>query len=185
MNCQEPLTDMSLPMVEDGKPTYHSWCSLPYELAAAECAAGDLSAYGKLIHKAQLSMEGPKFVSGMIEKIDAHYCFTWGHCQNKEVTYNTTMDEMIAMCDKRFLRYNWAHTTGNDVMAVMKPKAFGGELVLEKGLPHLTHAGQMKFAMMSCAQGNYHCDTMYCQQEYCNDPEWIEKLGKLKVELEP
>jgi len=183
MNCEEPPVDMSKPMVEGGRPNYHSWCSLPYELAAAECAAGNYAAYGRMVHQAQVGMDGPKFVGATVEKIDAHYCFTWGHCQNTKVTQNTTLDDMVAMCDETFGRDAWAKITGNDVMAVMKPKLLGGELSLQAGLPHLSHAGQIKFAAMSCAMGNYHCDTMYCQQEYCHDPKWIDMLGQLPVEL--
>jgi len=187
MMCQEPKTDMSKPFVRDGRPNYHSWCSLPYAKAAAECAAGNLSGYATLIHEAQLAMGsglkvGGGFVSKGIENIDANYCFTWGHCDNTVVTASTTLDEMVATCDKTFGRESWEKITGNDVMAGMRPKAMGGEMVFEKGLknPHLTHAGQVNFARLSCAQGNFHCDTFYCRQEYCGKEKWEQKFGHLK-----
>lgn len=182
LSCQEAPVDLGRPFVEGGRPNYHSWCGLPYDKAAAECAAGNKSAYATMIHKAQLQMGTGIMsrISKYIENIDAHYCFSWGHCDNTRVTAHTTLEEMVAMCDERFGRENWEKITGNEVMEGMKPKAMGGQLMLDKGNKHLTHEGHVKFAMLSCAQGNYHCDTFYCRQEYCDKPEWEEKFGNLR-----
>lgn len=37
-----------------------------------------------------------------LDDIDASYCFLVGHCQNDQVTLNTTIPEAEAMCDARY-----------------------------------------------------------------------------------
>jgi len=37
------------------------------------------------------------------------------------------------------------------------------------------------FAQMSCAMGTFHCDVLYCKQEYCSQPEFVEKYSHLRT----
>jgi len=180
MMCQEPLLDPSKPLAMGGQPNYHSWCGLPHEKAAVECVAGNFSGYATLMHEAQKTTGNGVMLMGRtlgrgIDSISAHYCSSIGHCDDTIVTPSTTMDDMVAMCDKTFGREQWEKMTANDIMTIMQQKDMGGAVEFDTGFknPHLTHEAHIQLAKMSCAQGSLHCDILYCKQEFCGS-----KLGR-------
>mmetsp|Transcript_145075 Transcript_145075/g.352248 ORF Transcript_145075/g.352248 Transcript_145075/m.352248 type:complete len:278 (-) Transcript_145075:50-883(-) len=187
MMCQEPLLDPSKPLAMGGQPNYHSWCGLPHEKAAVECVAGNFSGYATLMHKAQLNtgntvtLLGQSVGKGM-DRISAHYCFSFGHCDNTIVTPSTTTDDMVAMCDTAFGRKNWEKMTASDMAKIMQPIEVGGAVEFESGFknPHLSPEAHIQLAKMSCAQGSFHCDTFYCKQEFCNSKRWKKKFDHLR-----
>merc|ERR1719237_1104500 len=44
---------------------------------------------------------------------------------------------------------------------------------------YLGPKAEYAFAQMSCAMGSFHCDVAYCKQEYCSQPEFIDKYDHL------
>mmetsp|Transcript_61068 Transcript_61068/g.137600 ORF Transcript_61068/g.137600 Transcript_61068/m.137600 type:complete len:176 (-) Transcript_61068:119-646(-) len=149
-----------------------------------ECAAGNLRRYGELMYAEQKGYSAkPRSVN--ISNIDAQYCFQWGHCNNTEVTESTTVAEMEQMCDARFGgRQEW--TENFHLIGGLSRGILGG--VFSGGIrTNLKHPMQVTvdmgfltaFAKMACAMGNYHCDVVYCKQQYCSDPAWKAQYGHL------
>lgn len=185
--CEEPFNcDKEPPEHElqrsqiatlDGHADFSAWCDSPYMAAAKECSSRNMTEYGRIMHQIQvkLSMGGRG-----IESMDAHYCFSFGHCDNHEVTESTTLQEAEAMCDRRFGHHEWAFLTFDEAM---KNLAFfpDGDLHLGSDMNmYLGPRAEYSFAQMSCAMGSFHCDVMYCQQEYCNQPEFKDKYDRLR-----
>lgn len=173
---QEELDRLQI-ATADGHPDLSSWCESPYSKAANECFKGNLTGYATVMHRTQVATSNG---NGGIEGMDAHYCFSFGHCDNTEVTVNTTLQEAEDMCDRRFGHDRWSNLTFDEAMGNL---AFWPEGDLHLGLDLSMHLGpkaEFAFAEMACAMGNYHCDVVYCQQEYCNAPEFVEKYGHLK-----
>merc|ERR1719471_2470825 len=71
-----------------------------------------------------------------ISNIDAQYCFTFGHCNNTEVTENTTIAEMERMCDAKFGHQHW--TTDFHMMSGLGFPTLGS-IVAGKVHPDLRH----------------------------------------------
>ena len=44
-------------------------------------------------------MPGPKVLMHPLDEMDASYCFLAGHCQNEEVSAQTTAKQGIEICD--------------------------------------------------------------------------------------
>lgn len=161
----------------DGHADWSAWCDSPYLLAARECAAGNMTGYGSLMRQIQhkFSMGG-----NGLESLDAHYCFSFGHCDDDEVTELTTLQRAEAICDRRFGHAEW---TTLEFDATMSHLAFApeGDMHLSSdGSMYLGPKAEFAFAKMSCAMGSFHCDVSYCKQQYCLQPEFIEKYGSLR-----
>lgn len=180
-NCDKepPDEELQRPQIAtvDGHADFSAWCDSPYMAAAKECSSGNMSAYGRMMHQIQLKLSmGGKG----IESMDAHYCFSFGHCDNHEVTERTTLQEAEAMCDRRFGHSQWASLTFDEAM---KNLAFfpDGDLHLGSDMNmYLGPRAEYSFAQMSCAMGSFHCDVKYCHQEYCSQPEFVDKYDRLR-----
>lgn len=184
--CREPFNCHKVPTkatiaTADGHADYSGWCdgnADHFARAAVSCAAGDLSGYGRIIHQAQLSIQvGPVSFGKTVEGLDAHYCFAFGHCDNKEVTTQTTLREAEAMCDRRFGHEHWTQ--------ISKANLSLGPDHIKMGWHgmYFDETGETDFAEMACAMGNYHCDVIYCQQEYCSKQEFIDKYTNERPEV--
>jgi len=180
-NCNKEPADAELQREQiatsDGHADYSAWCGSPYMAAAKECSSRNMTAYGTIMHSIQvkLSMGGRG-----IESMDAHYCFSVGHCDNDEVTDGTTLPEAEAMCDRRFGRDQWTSLTFDEAM---KNLAFWPEGDLHLGSDSSLYLGveaEQSFAKMSCAMGSFHCDVIYCRQEYCSQPQFADKYNYLR-----
>jgi len=152
----------------EGHAHWSSWCKAPfgYMAGAIHCQKGDLRKYATTIHALQNK------ISPLVENVDANYCFSFGHCDNFEVSPNTTLAESEAMCDRRFGQ-SWREMKFPQVGLQNIRMSFG------QGL-HLDKRGAEEFAKLACAMGNYHCDAIYCQQEYCSSPKWRAKWDKVR-----
>mmetsp|Transcript_25424 Transcript_25424/g.57775 ORF Transcript_25424/g.57775 Transcript_25424/m.57775 type:complete len:244 (-) Transcript_25424:7-738(-) len=175
--CKEPFNCQKGPKyhgpnapyaTEDEHADYRTWCDSPesYIEPALQCQQGNLREYGRLMHQTQ------KSASPVVELVDAHYCFQHGHCDNDDIGPNTTLAEAEAICDEKFGHNRWTQlenlaVSGFDIRLSMK------------GL-YLSHAAEESFAMMACAMGNYHCDAIYCKQEYCSKSEWRVRYGEAR-----
>jgi hypothetical protein len=161
-----------------GHADWSAWCGSPYSSAANECYRGNLTGYAALMARAQVeASDGEHSLADM----DAHYCFSFGHCDNTEVIADTTLNESEAMCDRRFGHDKWTNLTFDEAMNNL---AFWpeGDMHLDLDLSmHLGPKAEFAFATMMCAMGSYHCDVMYCRQEYCSDPEFAKKFGKYRL----
>ena len=138
----------------------HSWCySDPsyWNTAVLQCLVKkDLPAYAQTMYQYAIQRHP-------VDEIDASYCFYMGHCQNDQVTFNTTLPEAQVMCDERYPEPNgW------------RSKGFPPELDHE-----FTAADAKAYAQAACAMGNFHCDVIYCRETYCQ----IEHYQKMFQEL--
>jgi len=162
-NCHLPRETRDTVATRDGHVDWRTWCSSPnYVEAVSHCREGDLRAYGRIIHAAQNN------ISKYIEFLDSHYCFAHGHCDNFNITPNTTLAEAETMCDERFGHERWTrmgNMQSNESDLLLTPKL------------HLSERAEMQFVLTACAMGNYHCDAIYCQQEFCDKPRWRRLWG--------
>jgi len=174
--CREPL-NCHLPMKEkapgkplatrDGHADFSTWCdNANYIDGATACYYGKLNMYGTLMYQAQLRQ------SKTILGIDAHYCFAYGHCDNEAITPNTTLKEAEAMCDDVF-GDTWKKTDGQGLVTPFDVRLSKKGVFLSKG-------AEKRFATMACAMGNYHCDAIYCKQEYCGKEEWRARYDQFR-----
>jgi len=162
---------------EDGHANPRSWC-LP---GADEYAHGIL--------KECVARQGPADMAGLMrdrssslgfQEMDASYCFAEGHCSNEAVTDATTVQETEAMCDHRF---GGRHAWTTDLL-----QSFAKSFPSKSAMPSLMHmkhgfnsrAVTMALTKMSCAQGIYHCDVLYCKHTYCKDERYKAKYSFLK-----
>mmetsp|Transcript_89526 Transcript_89526/g.200296 ORF Transcript_89526/g.200296 Transcript_89526/m.200296 type:complete len:277 (-) Transcript_89526:69-899(-) len=157
----------------DGKVNYQAWCNGPEKLPhLTKCVAGDLDGAGRL--QFEMGKAGVFGDPREYGEIDASYCFMEGHCVNSEVTNDTTLDEAVQQCDKRFGRDAWAHA-GSAGFLVDFTSHFMGLTDPANGF---TSSSQTRpFLLLACAMGNYHCDVRYCQVTYCKDEYYVKKYG--------
>lgn len=172
-SCQLPLKATNkgkLPWATpDGHPDWHTWCeNLPGHVEAAlACYHGDLRGYGRIMHRVQ-----SKLVLGAVPFLDAHYCFSHGHCDNEDIGPNMTIEAMEAYCDDKFGHRNW--TTQSRLLLNpfdIRTNPFKGKIAW------FSKKAEESFAMLACGQGNYHCDAIMCKQEYCNKDVWRKRYG--------
>lgn len=107
---------------------------------------------------------------------DGSYCFMEGHCDNTEVTYDTTLEEAEAMCDRRYPGWN---TFG--LVDVLEPRLLTNLFsdFLPKAEPGLSPRSSRFFAKTACAMGNYHCDVIYCRDTYCKMDYYKNRFAHL------
>mmetsp|Transcript_110617 Transcript_110617/g.312826 ORF Transcript_110617/g.312826 Transcript_110617/m.312826 type:complete len:313 (-) Transcript_110617:129-1067(-) len=162
-NCHKAGVNKSTFATTRGHADYHNWCKTPaYFHAAVECQRGNLTGYGELMHRAQWS-------TGVTE-VDAHYCFSFGHCDDFQVTPRTSLSTAERICDEKFGRDVWTKQTSLRAGVLELRSSLWGSGFMSKKAEH-------SLAQMACGMGNYHCDVIYCQQHYCSKPEYRIKYG--------
>uniref|UniRef100_A0A7S2ACV4 Uncharacterized protein n=1 Tax=Alexandrium andersonii TaxID=327968 RepID=A0A7S2ACV4_9DINO len=178
-NCQNYTDYMALAWLEqglapDGKPNYFNWCSQSDSSAwMSKCAAGDLLGSAKT----RYFLVNNGMYGGLKQELDGSACFLEGHCTNTAVTENTTAEETAAMCDKQYGHEAWTRF-GSSHAPPENAIGFG----MENGFAdyrngYLSHAQSRPFALASCAMGSFHCDVVYCRENYCKDEYYIKKYG--------
>eukprot|EP00408_Alexandrium_pacificum_P042150 CAMPEP_0171239720 /NCGR_PEP_ID=MMETSP0790-20130122/44118_1 /TAXON_ID=2925 /ORGANISM="Alexandrium catenella, Strain OF101" /LENGTH=259 /DNA_ID=CAMNT_0011706093 /DNA_START=37 /DNA_END=816 /DNA_ORIENTATION=+ len=154
----------------EGHADYQTWCDMPFYVEAAmACSKGDLRGYGRLMHESQNNM------SRVIQGIDAHYCFAFGHCDNEDIGPTATLSTMEAKCDERFGHETWTKQT-HVAFSIRDVK-----ITLGNGV-YMTGNTIQSFAMAACGMGNFHCDAVYCKQEYCGQKKWRAMYGDKRPE---
>mmetsp|Transcript_53131 Transcript_53131/g.99588 ORF Transcript_53131/g.99588 Transcript_53131/m.99588 type:complete len:238 (-) Transcript_53131:73-786(-) len=156
-----------------GQPNLRSWCVTPsyWEHFVPTCLVkGDLMASAR--KQFQWSVQRHP-----IDEVDASYCFLMGHCENVEVTEETTREQAITMCNKRFPEPNGWQSVGFNsppkVHLEMRPW-------ITDEYTHLNTTEQAEpYLKLACAQGNYHCDVMYCKETYCKTVYYRKKYQHL------
>lgn len=148
---------------EQGHADPHAWCEIhpEYLPAASECVKGNLTGFARLMHATKSAQKG----SERLLKNDAQYCRLAGHCNNTEVQDGTTMLEAEAMCNRTLGFENWGSIDGwhygiAESLVALSTRLPGGRLdaKLASGM-----------AEVSCATGSYHCDVVYCRENFCKD----------------
>lgn len=162
-NCHMKREEKRVYASADGHADYSNWCGGIHMYPAVHCQRGRLRKYARSLHYIQ------KAWSLAVENLDAHYCFALGHCDDEEITENTTLSQMEAICDKRFGHSAWTQMQKwEPVPADYENSTYG---------PYLNAQAERNFAMIACAMGNFHCDNVYCKQEYCLSPEFRARWG--------
>mmetsp|Transcript_9459 Transcript_9459/g.25639 ORF Transcript_9459/g.25639 Transcript_9459/m.25639 type:complete len:250 (-) Transcript_9459:110-859(-) len=140
----------------DGHPNYNSWCHTPYLEYALHCK-------NRNFPEATLSLTRTRERNPALFEMDGQYCFAAGHCDNMEVTEETTVDQMETMCDEIFGHAVW---TSKGLLDLFKAKA--GKKRKDN-----------EYAQLACAMGNFHCDVLYCKEKFCGVEHWKGKYGHL------
>jgi len=191
----------------DGHVNYQKWCRLypRYSKPMTACVSRDYEKYGKLMYAEQEDMSKNPLRPHMLH-VQSQLCFLAGHCNNTEVNTGTTVADMEQMCDKRWGRKKWAEYRyyAGPLFAAYDSATSGG--LAPGALPKTIHEGVKKglsgvfsdlhdvavddgiarsWATLSCGLGSYHCDVMYCQQNFCSDPSWREKHLELSWKERP
>lgn len=170
-SCNTPSTKTGKQAAtDDGHADFSFWCGTPQYLdPAIRCQQGNITGYGIDIYPVQQNTTG-------VPDIDCQYCMEIGHCgysddspypQSGEVTEDTTLAEMEALCDARWGHDAWTKLTAVQALAELGLAVVGGTL---------KKFGAVAMSKLSCASGNYHCDAMYCREIYCKKPEYAKWL---------
>ncbi|CAE7242358.1 unnamed protein product [Symbiodinium necroappetens] len=158
-----------------GQPNERSWCfanPIYWDLVVKECVAkGDLKTSAQVQFRYSV-------LNHPLDELDASYCFLWGHCQNEEVTSRTTREEAIEMCNQIFPEPNSWQSVGfsaapTNISMVVSPRHVDS-------YTHFNTSDQVEsFVKLACAQGNYHCDVVYCKETYCQTEYYRQKYQHL------
>jgi len=150
----------------DGRANVRFWCSTEDHSSdlVKECIVNhDLKKSAQVTYDVQVADD--------LGEVDGSYCFIEGYCNDKTVTYNTTLEEMEQICNERYP--DWT-SVGLKDLQVSTWSALG----LMDGTRGIRSADVSHFyAKLACAMGNYHCDAIYCQQEYCGKSEFRLRFG--------
>jgi len=159
----------------DGKPNLRSWCFDPQFMPMmSRCAAGDLSGAGMLQYDlTRAGLFGPTTM-----ELDGSYCFMEGHCVNEAVTNDTTLEEAAQMCDERFGHEAWTRV-GRDSAPPEDVIGFAMDEIDDRRNGFTSRNQTRPYLMMACAMGNFHCDVMYCRENYCKNPHYVNKYGHM------
>lgn len=162
---------------EGGHANLKSWCidnGLFANTLVQHCIInGDLSKSGKLVFQQQ--------VENGADHLDASYCFLEKHCSNSRITANTTLSEAELACNERFGR-NWTNVGFALMERQQRWWQLSGVMNVKTGF-HSREPTQA-FSKLACAMGNYHCDVVYCKENYCQNEYYVKKYGHL-LEAEP
>jgi len=142
----------------DGHPNYNSWCHTTYLDYALHCQ-------GRNFSEATSALSRSRQRNPALLEMDGQYCFASGHCDNTQVTEETTVEQVETMCDQMFGREVWA---SKGLLDLFKAKA--GKKRKDN-----------EYAQLACAMGNLHCDVLYCQEKFCNVEHWMNKYGHLAL----
>jgi len=176
-NCQHatPSSNPSvsiMPVAKNGHANPSSFCALPkYFYYIRTCLVNrDFTRAAKIHYQSELRAG--------VSEVPASTCFLEGHCSDKFVNENTTLEEAEKMCDARFGHAGWAQwSPGMDAGLAQLMNPFIRNAVPNSGLRDQKITSY--FTKLACAMGNYHCDVMTCKETYCNNPYYIEKYGSL------
>jgi len=182
--CKEPFNCQTYSEKEDrmyktvgyapgGVPSYRTWCMQPnYASYMSRCASGKLKEAGRI----QFALTEAGMFGGLCREADGSYCFLEGHCANDEVSENTTLEEAVEMCDKRFGREAWSRFGAADAPEDSRP-GYGSEEARDPRNGFDSVRQTRPFLLAACAMANYHCDVVYCKETYCKDPYYVQKYG--------
>lgn len=167
LHCDEPgKAGTSFPLHEtaySGHSNLKAWCSLDEfrEGVVNKCLIDhDLSAGGRATYQEQ--------VRANALEADASYCFLVGHCLEDRVTNDTTIEEAEELCDEKYGRKGWTSYFDFTRMMASQSIAFGlGQANQQIGFTSRSLADG--FGKLACAMGNWHCDVIYCRENYCNN----------------
>mmetsp|Transcript_167734 Transcript_167734/g.533336 ORF Transcript_167734/g.533336 Transcript_167734/m.533336 type:complete len:384 (+) Transcript_167734:84-1235(+) len=150
----------------DGHANLRSWCMVypMYATSVSKCIVEDSKLeYAQAMYKDQSKAQ--------LTEADAVYCFVAGHCNNTEVTVNTTLQEAEGICSERYgdrwKGVGWADFMG--VVARAREEMSSTKQAWSEGraswseLVALARQEAEISAMAACAMGNYQCDVFYCQ----------------------
>lgn len=173
-------------------PDYHLWCGYPaYAYAGLMCQQKRYHEYGNSIMKAQMT-RGWGTMS-----VEAQYCFGYGHCDDHNVTYSTTVEQAIEICNEKFDQQWWPKEHEKPGFAIYNRETTDtidhddqGETTTARGIgkdwyssttiiyrPYYKMWRFKERAKASCKMGNYHCDVIYCQEHYCSEPHYRNKFN--------
>lgn len=147
------------------------WCyaGSPFYKPARQClATRDLHGYAESM--LQFSHDYKT------EEFDASYCFMSGHCQNLQVTSNSTLLEAEAICDERYGGPDGWRSVGLGQFPQLPPWKYLWDSADQKDVDI--------FVILSCAMGNYHCDVNYCHETYCAMESYKKKYQHLAPTLQ-
>ncbi|CAE7450579.1 scn4aa [Symbiodinium pilosum] len=157
-----------------GKPNINSWCFTSpsyWDLVVKECLAkGDSMASARAQFRYSVLMHP-------LDEMDASYCFLAGHCQNEEVSAQTTAKQGIEICNRRYPEPGgWQSVGFRDIPNTTLD--FNPRTV--DTYTHFNTTEQaVPYAKLACAQGNYHCDIVYCKETYCKTEYYRKKYQHL------
>ena len=161
------------PVATDGHTNLQSWCLMSgfrKGIVDSCIIQRELSKAGRLSFEEQGQ-------SGVLEA-DGSYCFSAGHCLETRVTNATTIADAERLCDEKYGRAVWSTLTIQDVLATELSAAVRGQLSLQTGIQN--HEAAVRFAQVACAMGNFHCDVIYCRENYCNKEHFRSRYQHLE-----
>mmetsp|Transcript_96036 Transcript_96036/g.299063 ORF Transcript_96036/g.299063 Transcript_96036/m.299063 type:complete len:258 (-) Transcript_96036:88-861(-) len=140
----------------DGHANYNAWCHTQYLDFALHCQRRNFP-------EASVSLSRTRKRDPRLLEMDGQYCFAAGHCDNTNITKDTTVEQTEKMCDQIFGHEVWAN---KGLLDLFKAKARGKRRDNE-------------YAQLACAMGNFQCDVLYCKETICGDAHWKGKYGHL------
>ncbi|CAL1130074.1 unnamed protein product [Cladocopium goreaui] len=149
----ETLQELKQHLAKPSGVNLQSWCHAnPTQWQPGfECIIKqDLQGYAALMRQSSIEYH--------YEIYDASYCFMSGHCENDQVTLNTTVQEAEQLCDERFPEPQGWRSVG---LQFPMPSP-----------PFWTMADVKQIELLACATASYHCDVIYCRQTYCQMEEY-------------
>jgi len=144
-----------------GEPNLQSWCffQVRWDNIVKSCLVDqDLSLTARqLFHQAlQTHPAG--------EDNDAQYCFLNGLCEESGISPASTLQDATTVCNRRYPEPNGWKSIGFAEPALQQPPT--------------TVAIAETYAKSACAQGNFHCMAVYCQETYCKMDQYRQKFGQ-------
>ncbi|CAE7167856.1 unnamed protein product [Symbiodinium pilosum] len=140
-----------------GEPDLTSWCYFQsnWDNVVKSCLVDqDLTRSAHQVYH-QVLQQHPQ------DENDAKYCFLSGHCEDRELNSNSTMEAATKVCDERYPEPDgWKSVGFLDVE--MQPLS--------------TKAQADRISKIACARGSYHCTVAYCQETYCKMDHY-EQIG--------
>jgi len=132
------------------------WTDPAYLNYTKMCQSGHLKGASEFLIASLRANEGE------LLPYEAQYCFAAGHCGNGAITESSTFEDGEAQCDLMYNRSAWK---------AVHPAAMGMR-------PH--HKGPAsQWGLVACSMGLFHCDVVYCQENYCKDEAFLAEFGHL------
>mmetsp|Transcript_122805 Transcript_122805/g.358421 ORF Transcript_122805/g.358421 Transcript_122805/m.358421 type:complete len:253 (-) Transcript_122805:12-770(-) len=141
--------------LQDGHANLQAWCSSVFRTDYVEyvdqCLRGNMQASADIVYDMQRKLSP----DGSLLKADAEYCVAAGHCENTDVSENTTLTDAELMCDRKYTRSAWTTLGIQDLVSAPRT---------------MTPETAPVWGQLACAMGNFHCDVMYCRLKHCGRP---------------
>mmetsp|Transcript_108293 Transcript_108293/g.263218 ORF Transcript_108293/g.263218 Transcript_108293/m.263218 type:complete len:307 (+) Transcript_108293:1-921(+) len=182
-NCNTLVTREAMRWLEEGigsnGPSPSAMCNYPaHELYIEECLVNRNLL--KAAHVQYFMVRQELKEEGDYES-DASLCFLEGLCAEDSITENSTMEDSVAVCDRRYGRREWASFGSKNAGGTYSLGAVAGEVAYSEGLSSRWQS--IPFALSSCATGTFHCDVMLCKETYCKDPHAISRYAAKMDEI--